>query len=346
MPPKVFITGVTGYIGGDFLHLVSEKKPEWEITALVRNSDKGAKVVAVYPKVRLVYGDLDAVDVIEDTAANNDIIYHFANCDHEASAVAIAKGLGRRDRPGSGFWIHTSGTMILAHETISKAEWGNRHDKVYNDWDNVAELTSQPDHAAHRNVDKIVLAAGSNKVKTAIVCPPTIYGPGRGPDNQRSVQIYGAAEGFLKHQKAFKIGKGENVWHYIHVHDLSNLYLLLGEAAANGGPPATWNDQGYYLAENGSFVWGEVLQAIAKIAYKKKLLPSDELESYGGNEAEKSFWQYATGTDSQGVSIRGKRLLGWSPSKRSIQEELSDAVDSEARRLGLIKSHAQTVEEE
>jgi hypothetical protein len=36
-----------------------------------------------------------------------------------------------------------------------------------------------PDEAFHRNVDKIVLEAGAQhaaSVKTAVVCPPTIYG--------------------------------------------------------------------------------------------------------------------------------------------------------------------------
>lgn len=51
--------------------------------------------------------------------------------------------------------------------------------KEYNDWDGVTELTSLPDTAFHRNVDKVVLEIGSvysDIVKTAIVCPPTIYG--------------------------------------------------------------------------------------------------------------------------------------------------------------------------
>jgi hypothetical protein len=42
---------------------------------MVRNSDKGAKVTAVYPKVRLVYGTLDSTDLIEEEAGKADIIY-------------------------------------------------------------------------------------------------------------------------------------------------------------------------------------------------------------------------------------------------------------------------------
>jgi nucleoside-diphosphate-sugar epimerase len=186
-----------------------------------------------------------------------------------------------------------------------------------------------------------------DKVKTAIVCPPTIYGPGRGPDNQRSVQIYNSAKYFLENQQAFKVGKGDNIWHYVHVQDLSNLYLLLGEAAASGGPPATWNEQGYYLAENGSFVWGEVLESMAQIAYKKGLLPNDKVESYTADEVNKLFPHggYSIGTNSRGVSIRGKELLGWKPVMRNIHDELNDAVDSEARLLGLTKGHAEKVQE-
>ena len=49
----------------------------------------------------------------------------------------------------------------------------------YDDDKGVDELTSLPDHAFHRDVDKVVLEAGikySDSVKTAVVCPPTIYG--------------------------------------------------------------------------------------------------------------------------------------------------------------------------
>jgi hypothetical protein len=42
---------------------------------LVRNTHKGSKVVAAYPKVRLVYGTLDSLDLLEEEGAKADIIY-------------------------------------------------------------------------------------------------------------------------------------------------------------------------------------------------------------------------------------------------------------------------------
>lgn len=54
---------------------IVEAHPEWEITASVRNSDKGAQVAALFPRIRLVYGDLDAVAMIEEEASKADIVY-------------------------------------------------------------------------------------------------------------------------------------------------------------------------------------------------------------------------------------------------------------------------------
>lgn len=100
--------------------------------------------------------------------------------DHEGAAKAIAKGLVKghtADKPG--FWLHTGGTGILTFEDSKKNLLGEWSEKEYDDWANVEELTNLPDDAFHRNVDKIVLEAGtkhSDVLKTAIICPPTIYG--------------------------------------------------------------------------------------------------------------------------------------------------------------------------
>jgi N-acetyl-gamma-glutamylphosphate reductase len=74
MMTKIFLTGATGYIGGDALHILTTNHPEWEITCLVRNSDKGAKVVKDYASVKLVYGDLDSVDLIEAESKKADLV--------------------------------------------------------------------------------------------------------------------------------------------------------------------------------------------------------------------------------------------------------------------------------
>jgi N-acetyl-gamma-glutamylphosphate reductase len=67
-------TGVTGYVGGDALYTIYNAHPDWEITALVRNSKKAAPVAAAFPKVRFAYGSLEDSAVIEEEAAKADVV--------------------------------------------------------------------------------------------------------------------------------------------------------------------------------------------------------------------------------------------------------------------------------
>jgi hypothetical protein len=141
--------------------------------------------------LRIVLGDLDSSAVIEEEAANADIVLHAADAsDHVGAATAIAAGLAKghsAEKPG--YWLHTGGTGIL---TLGDSQdnfrgLGTWSEKQFDDLteEGVHELTHLPDEAWHRNVDKIVLAAGSKYadqgVRTVIVCPPTIYGTSTAP---------------------------------------------------------------------------------------------------------------------------------------------------------------------
>ena len=66
--------GATGYIGGDALHQIAQTHPEYEITCLVRNSEKGALVASQFAKVRLVYGDLASEQILEEEAKKADVV--------------------------------------------------------------------------------------------------------------------------------------------------------------------------------------------------------------------------------------------------------------------------------
>ncbi len=68
-------TGATGYIGGDVFYAVSQAHPDWQISVLVRNKDKAAKLSGEYPSARVVLGDLDSSAVIEEETKNADIVF-------------------------------------------------------------------------------------------------------------------------------------------------------------------------------------------------------------------------------------------------------------------------------
>lgn len=67
-------TGATGYIGGDVLYAVSQTHPDWQVSVLVRNKDKAAKLSSEYPNARVVLGDLDSSTVIEEETKNANIV--------------------------------------------------------------------------------------------------------------------------------------------------------------------------------------------------------------------------------------------------------------------------------
>jgi hypothetical protein len=313
---------------------------------MVRNSDKGAKVAAQYSKVKLVYGDLDSTELITAESASADIVVHTADCDHVASAEAIVAGLSQKPEGKKGWLVHTSGTGILCWADYERKSYGVKNEKVYDDWDGIKEVTSLPDYAVHRNVDKIVLAASEKhpgKIDTAIVCPPCIYGPGRGPDNQKSVQAYRMARATLQRGKGFHVEGGNNVWTQVHVQDLSNVYLALVTEALSGQGQATWNDEGYYFAEAGDLVWGDVARAIVKAAKENKLIETDEIDSVSTEEADKltPSGSYLWGMNSRARAIRAGKLLGWKPKQPSLFDLIPSIVVGEAKELGLAKGHAE-----
>ncbi|KAK8095936.1 nucleoside-diphosphate-sugar epimerase [Apiospora kogelbergensis] len=285
MAVKIFLTGATGYIGGDALSVLSQAHPEFEFSLLIRTQEKADKVKAQYPDADIVLGDLDDSELLREQAAKADIVLHTADAsDHEAAARAIAAGLAEGhsgSRPG--FWLHTGGTGILTYRDSEAGRLGEHDDKEFADDDaGVAELTSLPDGAFHRNVDKVVLEAGaSNAIRTAIVCPPTIYGTGRGPVATRGRQAYELARLVLRGGYAPVVGAGRARWNHVHVADLSEAFRLLVEQAVvslggGGGEDARelWGARGYYLVESGEHVWGELARAMAAEAFDMGLLPA------------------------------------------------------------------------
>ena len=105
-----------------------------------------------------------------------------------------------------------------------------------------------------------------------------------------------------------------------------------------GGGKATWNNEGYYLAENGSFVWGDIQRAVAQSAFDKKLIASPDVESLDGAQTTEllSAGIYAWGSNSRGNSIRARKLFGWAPQKPKLIDLIPEIVEGEAKALGLL----------
>ncbi|KAI1392683.1 NAD(P)-binding protein [Hypoxylon trugodes] len=333
MAPKIFLTGATGYIGGDALYSLVKAHPEYEYTLLVRNEERGKPVAAAYPNARLVYGTLDDSEVIEKEAAAADIVVHTADsADNVPSARAIAKGLAAghsAEKPG--YWIHLCGTGILTWYDATHERYGQPPlpEQKYHDIDDIDRILNLPDTAIHRDVDKIVIAANDNPaVKTLIVGPPTIYGVGRGPTNQRSIQVPGIIEYTLNHGYAPIQAPGLTEWDNVHVHDLGAFYVLAVEAAldpSKNSNPEIFGPKAYFFLNNGVHKWSEVSQWVAAEAAKQGLIPEP---------ITKEIDIPKLGTNSKSVAVRAKKYLGWEPKSPSLKDEIAGGVAAEAKKLG------------
>lgn len=140
-------------------------------------------------------------------------------------------------------------------------------DEKYDDIADIDKILNLPDDALHRDVDKIVLsandAAPGGGVKTAIISPPCIYGPGRGAVNTRSIQAYDMAKFSLQNGFAPFIDTGLTEWDQVHVHDLADLFVALVDATQDpklSQDAEIFGTHGYHFSEAGAFRWKDVAQ--------------------------------------------------------------------------------------
>jgi hypothetical protein len=70
----IFITGISGYIGGQVLHDITKKHPEYQVRGLVRTKEQQQQIASKYPFVKTVIGDLDSAEVLKAEAAQVDVV--------------------------------------------------------------------------------------------------------------------------------------------------------------------------------------------------------------------------------------------------------------------------------
>lgn len=153
-------------------------------------------------------------------------------------------------------WIQIAGASMLAGAEVQSKTFGQPSSKIYNDLQGISEIHEILAASPNRAVDHLVrgLASSNPRAKSAIVYGPLIYGKGRGPVNQRSIQIPDLAKASLQHGRGLYVGQGHNTWNTIHISDLTNLFVSLVCEASKTTNPELWNENGVYFAESGKIV--------------------------------------------------------------------------------------------
>ncbi|KAI1481938.1 NAD(P)-binding protein [Daldinia eschscholtzii] len=341
MGSKIFLTAATGYIGGTVLDTLVKQHPEYSITVLLRSVPDGFS--ERYPNVNIVNGTFDDTQLIADTAAEHDIVIHGGKPKHIPSLEAQIAGLLRRrdSRPGPGFLIRLAGTGIIA-DWQSDTYYGKLNPKIWSDVADIDQITSLPDSHLHRPADKIVQAAAvshGEDLKTAIICPPGIYGPGRGLGNKRSLLVPEMCENMLELGHGFYAGPGANRRSWVHVDDLAKLYLRLVEAAVEGDSKAVWGKEGYYFASSQEVSQFDLAKEASRILHFHGLIPTAEPKSLSIETVREmrggSSWEpmgvYTWACNTRTRSDRAREVLEYVPDAPNLAEtlerDLLDAVE-------------------
>ncbi|OQE34883.1 hypothetical protein PENCOP_c015G06984 [Penicillium coprophilum] len=331
---QIFLTGATGYIGGEVLHALQHAHPDYEVAALIRDHEKAKKVIAAFPKVRVVLADLDNVEIIEKESRKADIVIHAASNKHLESVKAISNGLAGRQ---NAYYLQVTGASVLAGPEIDKNSYGEPSDQIFDDLDNAADLRDIiRAYKNRRVVDNYILDLDSGGPKTAIIFPPIIFGTGKGPVNQRSVQVPSLARAALLQRVGLYLGRGLSRWGVVHVSDLANLFVKLVENAVNATPAPIWNENGLFFAEDGFESFKDVALVIAKEAHSLGYIDSpDSVQSMNVDEANVVIPNGVVflGTNGQGRALRARKLLGWQPDGESFQKAVRETIIAEAAQL-------------
>ncbi|KAF9767198.1 hypothetical protein IL306_000289, partial [Fusarium sp. DS 682] len=358
---KIFLTGATGYIGGDVLQTLLKSHPEYKVRALVRDASKGAAITKEYSQVQLVTGGLDDAEVIAQEAKDADVVLNLAATGHLKSVQTIYDALSNKPKGAKPpYYIQISGASALAAgELADKSRvFGTGSDVIYNDLAGIDSIKSLIKQYPSRAVDNYIFSVSeqNSHVKTALVVPPIIYGQGRGPGNQRSVQVPSLAKATLERKKGLQVGSGESRWGNIHIADLSRIFLSLVEKAVEGSQDENiWGANGLFFTGAGELVsfassvarhlkltvwlqsFAEISRRVAVAANDFNLIPTTEIDSLDGKEVDSIIphGSVLLGTNARAGADRAKKVLGWEPERESLEEHIPSAVIEEAEALGI-----------
>lgn len=321
---QLFITGSTGYIGGEILYQFLEKFPQIVIHALYREigEDLIIKKQIRGENIKCIFGSLDDIKIIKKECEDADIIINAANFNHLKSIQIIKDVLINKRR--KTLFLQISGTGKLVNNKLN-------NNKIFNDVKDIEEINLILNNNEYCETDKIVLSIQKMNlkfIKTAIICPPLIFGIGNGCKNKLSIQIPMMIKWFIELGNGFIINDGNYEWDHSHIFDVGSLFIkiiekyLKNENFFNGF-------KGYYFVQDGNyFNWFELSNYITNLLYSKKLIKNLKIDKLNPTEFKN---KYGVSSIYWGSNCRTKgeagRLIGWVPVKSGDAQFWSDIED-------------------
>jgi nucleoside-diphosphate-sugar epimerase len=306
---KVFVTGVTGYIGGSVAeHLVASGH---QIVGLLRHKEIAKASLLRDRGIEPVLGTLDDSETLTNAALAADAVINAASADHPGSVVTLVAALERSGKT----LIHTTGSAIVADSAA-----GEYTSSVVFNEDSYFEPV--PFRRARVLTNLLVRQAGIDKgIRSVVICPSMIYGIGRGlqPHSDQLPKLTALSKQL---GAGVYFGKGLNRYSNVHIDDLVALYLLALEKAPGGS---------FFFAENGNASFKEIAEMISRsLGFGGKTVSvsvEDLVRQYG------DAGRYGMTSNSL-VSAVNARRLGWSPKAPSLIEYFESLRQSKGAYVG------------
>ncbi|KAJ7118723.1 hypothetical protein C8R44DRAFT_789091 [Mycena epipterygia] len=329
--PAILLTGASGYIGGVLLNKIKSDLPGIKVYTLVRTADQAEKVesLGAHP----VQFDLknDQGEIMKAVVDNGvTILIHTADALDFGPAQKFIEALAevKKQTGQEVHFIHTSGAKVFSsHAGVQLAPGSVMSDTqdVYT----VQKTSKSPhalmDQAVKTNVSILDLSE-SLDVRSYILVPPMVYGPGEGFGNKISIQFVAIVRIGVALQYLPQIPGDDETWALCHLQDLVSLYMtLLKSITAGNNPPS--GKHGYYFAENGVFSWKALYEGIAsrlaslgyfkgpQTAGKIALVKATEVDIQRAAEVLEVPPAFVPVSVAGKCAIRGDngRQLGWEP---------------------------------
>jgi nucleoside-diphosphate-sugar epimerase len=242
---------------------------------------------------------------------------------------------------------------------------GKLNPKVWTDTTSLTEINSRPDHALHRNTEKILnstIAEYGDKINIAIMCPPDIYGKGKGLAKTWSALV----PMFVQECKNMGVGgfyyeEGANTRSWVHLEDLMTVYLKVVEAAVAGGGGFDWgkevrtipptqcqkrldvanSSQGYYFAGTQELSQIQIARATGAILQKHYFVENaqptqvslDQIDTMTPHPAFPKLGRYLFASNSRTRPLRAEKLWGYHGSAPALLDVLEEEVLDAAKRV-------------
>jgi nucleoside-diphosphate-sugar epimerase len=282
MSKNVFVIGATGYFGGIIArHFVTEGH---HVSGSARTPEAGAALAA--DGIAPVIGDLDsAIEPLLTAMRQHDVVIYAAQVAFDREPAIVEQLIHALAGTGKTL-LFTSGSGVFMKD--NRGEWSSDALAEDDPFEPSAMMADRVD------AERAVRAAADRGVRSMVVRPPVIWGPG---DNGQVARVYRTV---ATTGAACYVGPGLAAYSNVHSADLARLYSL---AIEKGTPGAL------YHAAGGEIPWRWIAESVARdLDVPTRSLSIEEAHEMFGPEATMIYSACSRSRDP-----RSRADLGWQP---------------------------------